>query len=253
MIINTIKKRVAVTGLVCSLFTGGAVADVIKLQTENFPPYNFSTQGKNFAKQEDVSGISVDIVKEMFQRANVPMNITLRFPWKRVYEMAATKPNYGVFSMVRTEERESAFHWIGPLAPDEWVLFARHDSPITIASLEDAKRLKVGGYKGDALTDYLDEQGLTVAAASQDKHNIRKLQSGGIDLWASNNYSAQVLAKQAGVDFAAFKPVFRVDMVDLYLGLHPSIPKGTVDRLQNVLEEMRKEGRIDAIIQSYIQ
>lgn len=228
-------------------------ANPIKLQTENFPPYNFSKEGKNFAKEEDVSGISVDIVREMFERANVPMTLTLRFPWKRVYKMATEKDNYAVFSMVRTEEREDKFHWVGPLAPDEWVLFAKANSDIQINSLDDAKQYKVGGYKGDALTEYLLESGLTVTESAQDKHNIKKLMTGSIDFWASNSYSAQALVKQANQPFSQFKPVFTVDKVDLYLGLNKSIPESTAVRLQQALDTMREAGRIDAIIDSYIK
>lgn len=236
--------------LLCSALVN---ANTIKLQTENFPPYNFSKEGKNFAKEEDVSGISVDIVREMFERANIPLTVTLRFPWKRVYSMALEKESYGVFSMVRTEERENSFHWIGPLAPDEWVLFSKRSSEISLNSLDGAKQYTVGGYKGDALTDYLVESGLNVSASTQDKHNIKKLQNGSIDLWASNYYSAQVLAKQAGVSFDQFKSVYRVDKVDLYLGLNLSVPKSVAVKLQQALDSMRAEGRIDAIINAYTQ
>ena len=255
MLILMMKKNKFTLVVLAALLlsTSIASANTIKLQTENFPPYNFSREGKNFAKDDGVTGISVDIVREMFERAQVPMTITLRFPWKRVYKMALEKDSYGVFSMVRSDERESSFRWVGPLAPDEWVLFAKMDSNLQIQSLQDAKQYKVGGYKGDALTDYLLENGLNVAAASQDKHNIKKLQNGTIDFWASNSYSAQVLAKQAGVSFGQFKPVYRVDMVDLYLGLNPSVPEAVVEKLQAALDAMRAEGRIEAITNKYIK
>lgn len=41
----------------------------IDLLTENFPPYNMAADGKNFARDENISGIAVDIVREMFKRA----------------------------------------------------------------------------------------------------------------------------------------------------------------------------------------
>ena len=225
----------------------------INLQTENFPPYNYSVEGKNFAKGDGVAGISVEIVKEAFKRAGVPYTITLRFPWKRIYGMAENKNNYGIFSMVRSEERENSFQWVGPLAPDEWVFFAKANSDIIVNSLDDAKQFQVGGYKGDALTDYLIEEGVSVRAAAQDKSNVKKLRDGRIDLWASNNFSARALAKQEGVSFSEFKPVFTIDKVDLFLGLNKQVAPAVAAKLQKALDEMSADGTIDQTINLYIQ
>ena len=41
------------------------------LLTENFPPYNMAKNGKNFAKDENIEGIAVDIVRETFKRAGI--------------------------------------------------------------------------------------------------------------------------------------------------------------------------------------
>ena len=56
-------------------------ADLVLL-TENFPPYNMAKNGKNFAQDENINGIAVDIVREMFKRADVTYSLTLRFPWE---------------------------------------------------------------------------------------------------------------------------------------------------------------------------
>lgn len=58
------------------------------LLTENFPPYNMAKNGKNFAKDENIEGIAVDIVRETFKRAGISYNLTLRFPWERIYKLA---------------------------------------------------------------------------------------------------------------------------------------------------------------------
>lgn len=87
------------------LLTGSAHADEpsggasLVLLTENFPPYNMAKNGKNFAKEENIEGIAVDIVRETFKRAGISYNLTLRFPWERIYKLALEKPGYGVFVM----------------------------------------------------------------------------------------------------------------------------------------------------------
>lgn len=36
--------------------------------------------GKNFAQDENIHGIAVDIVREIFKRADITYSLTLRFP-----------------------------------------------------------------------------------------------------------------------------------------------------------------------------
>ena len=88
------------------VFAGAARAEVdenysVVLLTENFPPYNMSINGKNFAQEDNIDGIAVDIVREMFKRAGVKYSLTLRFPWDRIYKLALEKPGYGVFVTAR--------------------------------------------------------------------------------------------------------------------------------------------------------
>ena len=46
------------------------VAEIVLL-TENFPPYNMASNGRNFAREDQLQGIAVELVQEMFQRAGV--------------------------------------------------------------------------------------------------------------------------------------------------------------------------------------
>ena len=107
--------------------------------------------GKNFAQDENINGIAVDIVREMFKRADITYSLTLRFPWERIYKLALEKPGYGVFVMARLPDREKLFKWVGPLGPDDWIMLAKADSKITLETLDDARKYKIGAYKGDAI------------------------------------------------------------------------------------------------------
>ncbi len=249
-------KRVVWALLGMVLLSGWAVADMppgykLVLQTENFPPYNFATNGGNYAKESDADGISIRIVQEIFKRSGIDYSITLKFPWDRIYNKAKDKSGYGVFSMVRNDEREALFKWVGPLAPDEWVFFAREDSEIQLTALQGAKNYTVGGYKGDALTEYLQGEGLQVEAAAADHLNAKKLQDGKIDLWAANSFSGLFLANQQGV--TGIKQVLTFDKVDLYLGLNKETPDGVVNALQAALDSMREDGMLETIITGYLK
>ncbi|MEO4048911.1 ABC transporter substrate-binding protein [Pseudomonas sp. CAU 1711] len=223
----------------------------VVLLTENFPPYNMATNGKNYAREENLAGIAVEVVRETFNKAGIQYHMTLRFPWARIYKMALEMPNHGVFVAAKLPEREKLFKWVGPIGPDDWVMLARADSTINLISLEQAKSYKVGAYKGDAIEEHLLKQGLQPISSFRDQENAHKLQAGKIDLWATGDPAGRYLAKQEGV--TGLKTVLRFDSAQLYLALNPETPDEVVERLQKALDGLRASGRVEQIFQSYVQ
>ena len=50
-----------------------------------------------------------------------------------------------------------------------------------------ARRYKIGAYKGDAIAETLEKQGLNPLVVLRDQDNAQKLLDGQIDLWATGN------------------------------------------------------------------
>lgn len=236
--------------LVSSVFAAPAERPSLVLLTENFPPYNMAKNGKNFAQNDNIEGIAVDILREAFKRAGIPYSMTLRFPWERIYHLALEKPGYGVFVTARVPEREKLFKWVGPIGPDDWVLLARGDSPITLTSLEQARQYRVGAYKGDAIALSLEKQGLAPVIVLRDQDNARKLQAGQIDLWATGAPAGQFLARQVGI--SGFKTVLRFNQAELFLALNKDVPDEVVSKLQKALDELKAEGVDEKIRAKYL-
>ena len=220
------------------------------LLTENFPPYNMAKNGKNFAKEDNIEGIAVDIVRETFKRAGISYNLTLRFPWERIYKLALEKPGYGVFVMARLPDREALFKWVGPIGPDDWVLLAKADSKIQLDDLEQARRYKIGAYKGDAIAETLEKQGLKPMVVLRDQDNAQKLLDGQIDLWATRDPAGRYLARQVGV--TGLKTVLRFNSAELYLALNKNVSDELVAKLQAALDQLRDEGVVADIMGRYL-
>jgi polar amino acid transport system substrate-binding protein len=249
------KRALVVFTSTFLLFMSGAQArdgrDAgLVLLTENFPPYNMAKNGKNFAQDENIHGIAVDIVREIFKRADISYSLTLRFPWERIYKLALEKPGYGVFVTARLPEREKLFKWVGPIGPDDWIMLAKADSKIALDSLEQARQYRIGAYKGDAIAETLAKQGLKPIVVLRDQDNARKLVNGQIDLWATGDPAGRYLARQEGV--SDLKTVLRFNSAELYLALNKDVPDEVVSRLQKALDELRKEGEVDAIMARYL-
>ncbi len=235
--------------LLCLTSTAHA-SEPLVLLTENFPPYNMSRDGKSFAREPEIQGIAADLVREMFRRADIPYSMTLRFPWTRVYQQARDTPNHGVFVLARQPDREHLFKWVGPLGPDDWVLLARADSTLQLGNLDQAKGLRIGAYKGDAIAESLARSGLKPALVLRDQDNARKLYSGEIDLWATGDPAGRYLARQIGM--TAFKTVLRFNGTQLYLALNKQVPDEVVKKLQDSLDHMRDEGFVDEVFARYL-
>jgi polar amino acid transport system substrate-binding protein len=246
-----------VPALICAVMFVAGVAQAadkppysVVLLTENFPPYNMATDGKNFAQESNIEGIAVEIVRQTFKRAGIGYSMTLRFPWERIYKLALEKPGYGVFVTARLPERESLFKWVGPIGPDDWVMLARAGSPIELKSLEQARQYKIGAYKGDAIAEELSRQGLNPLTVLSDKDNAKKLVDGQIDLWATGDPAGRYLARQEGV--SGLKTVLRFNQAELFLALNKQTPDEVVAKLQKALDDMRAEGLVDKIQGNYL-
>lgn len=250
-----LKRLLLVLASASLLFvSGGQAADNpgtdMVLLTENFPPYNMAKNGKNFAQDENINGIATDIVREIFKRADITYSLTLRFPWERIYKLTLEKPGYGVFVMARLPDREKLFKWVGPIGPDDWIMLAKADSKITLETLNDARKYRIGAYKGDAIAETLAKQGLNPVVVLRDQDNAKKLVNGQIDLWATGDPAGRYLARQDGV--TGLKTVLRFNSAELYLALNKDVPDETVAKLQAALDQLRKEGVVDDIMARYL-
>lgn len=222
----------------------------LHLLTENYPPYNMASNNKNFAREENIEGIATDIVREVFKRAGVDYSMTLRFPWSKIYKQVLEKPGYGAFIMSRSAEREALFKWVGPIGPDDWVFLARNDSPIVLQTLEDALKYRVGSYKDDVITEYLEKNSFTPTSALRDQENAFKLVRGDIDLWATGEPAGRYLAAREGI--RDLKIVLSFNHDQLYLGLNKETDDDIVARLQSTLDEMRKNNELDQYFNKYL-
>ena len=217
-------------------------AQTIHLKTEIYPPFNMS------AEDGDIIGISTEIVEQLFKRAGVDYTLEL-LPWQRAFGMALEEENTAVFSTTRTAERESKFRWVGPIAENNWVFLAKKSRGISVANLEVAKSLRVGGYQGDAVALYLADQGFDLDLAPRDNLNVLKIDRDRIDLWATGHLLGTYTAKQNGV--GGLVPVLTFRETIMSIAFNINTDQALIDNLNAELEAMNAEGVILNIQSGY--
>ena len=226
--------------LLTATFSLPAVA--LTFTTEDFPPFNFSPDGG-----KTVSGSATDILREAMKRTGLQASISL-MPWERAYKMGQDDKNTCVFSTTRTEAREPLFKWVGPLVDNNWIIFAKSDSPIAGKALDDVKQYKIGGYRGDAAALFLKEKNMKVEEADNDDQNVRKLGAGRIDRWIAGSLAGPWIAKKAGVPI---KPLFTVKETQMYLACNKGVADDVTKKLNDAIKAIRSDGTAEKIYKSY--
>lgn len=237
---GSFSRLLLLAGLVC--FTPSLFAQTILLKTENYPPFNMS------GEQDSIIGVSTEIVEELFKRAEISYELEL-LPWQRAFSMALEEANTAVFSTTRTEERESKFKWVGPIAENNWVFLAKSNQDISVATLEEAKTLRVGGYQGDAIALFLADQGFDLDLAPRDNLNALKIDRNRLDLWATGHLLGPYTAKQEGVSGLESVLTFRETIMSIAFNINTD--DAIIDALNAELEKMKSEGVIVEIQNRY--
>lgn len=219
-----------------------APAAPLQLFTEHTPP-DIMRDG------ERVFGISPDKVKEVMSRAGISYTIEV-MAWRRAYELALRTPQSCVFSTSRTPEREALFHWIGPLREVDWTLYGLADSPFRLATLDDAKGLRIGGYAGDVRAQYLQARGFTVDTAGDNSSNPRKLVGRRIDLWVASIPLANGVLQNEGLA-GRIVPLLTFHTSRAYLACNKALPAAQVGALNAAMADIVKDGTAAAIDRKY--
>ena len=225
-----------------------ALAQKIQIVTVESPPYNFT-----LAQEPRITGLSTEIVQEVFKRARLSHEIQF-LPWARAYTLAKHEPDVAIYSLVRNEEREHAFKWVGVIARmDIFIYKLRHRTDIRARRIAELKPYLLGGVRGDFRSMYLSQQGLRVELVTADINNLKKLQDQRIDVMASDPLALRALALQNGVMFDTMEPLFKLDQLssDLQLAFSLQTPDDTVNKCRQALAGMVQDGTFQRITQKW--
>ena len=245
MLDNRISR--ALTLLALTLAGIAAPAHALQIVTEEYPPFNYTENGK-------LIGLSTEVVIEMGKRANVPMTFAV-MPWPQAYDQAQTKSDTCIYSTARFENRERIFKWAGKLATNRWGLFAKSGFNDPIKNLADARPYRIGGVENDAKVMWLRNQAVTnIVTANEDKQippmlTLDRKKNGAVDLWITGIYAEKSVSAAAGVK--DIKLVLKVGGEELWLACGPSVSNETVKSLSDALAAMNKDGSYKKIAAKY--
>lgn len=245
------KKVFIIPILFILFFQARGYCQNIKIVTEEYPPYNYTENGK-------ISGLSTDIVKAVLREIGIDAGINT-YPWKRAYEMALNEPDVLIYSIGRNSQRENLFKWVGVIAPYKVYFFAlKERSDIKIDHLDDAKKYKIGTTIDDAREQYLlskgFDKGVQIEEVGTNDLNVKKLFWKRIDLVPMPELVGYDLTKRSGFDPSQLRKVFEIKDISSE-GLYMAFSKGTsdelVDKFRQALDKIKGNGTFGRITSSY--
>ncbi|MFZ6819327.1 substrate-binding periplasmic protein [Undibacterium sp. Ji22W] len=224
-----------------------ANAKVIKAYTEEWPPYNF-------LRDKEISGISTDILRAACAMASIDCDVQL-VPWNRAYKTVQNTRNTLIYTIARIPAREQQFIWIGPILPRTTWIYARTQVADRIHTFKDLEQFKVGVIRAEASLTELTDAGVTnvpIRIFNSNNDEMRMLKSGQIDVVVNTEIGMAMNQKQYNIPTSDLVKLMKLyDGGDLYFGMNLESNPAVVEKLQSSVEKLRRDGKIQAIVQQY--
>ncbi|MCP3923787.1 MAG: amino acid ABC transporter substrate-binding protein [Desulfobacterales bacterium] len=134
--------------LLFSSISIAAPLSIYVVSDDEFPPFSFVENGK-------VTGIDVDIIKEMGRRNNIDIKIDL-FPWKRLIMMTKTGRCDASMSLFHSPEREKFALFTHAVHYSTFVIFVKKGKQFNYSSIDDLYGKKLAKQSGFIISDDFD-------------------------------------------------------------------------------------------------
>jgi polar amino acid transport system substrate-binding protein len=232
----------AVSGLAADQ---AASAEDLTYITEQYPPYNFQNEGR-------LQGISIDLLEMVWERLGVSLNrsVVELLPWTVGYQRTLNEKNTVLFGTARLPEREQLFKWAGPIGSIRNVLLAKKDKNISITTIEDLKRYKIGAIKDTSPIQMLLNKGMEkdiLVLEMTPTPLIEMLQNESIDAWAFGDIAGIWLIQGSGLNSSDYTTAYVLGQTDYYYAFNKDIPDSLVQSFQQALDYIKKNKDKDGV------
>jgi len=226
--------------IVSMLFFSAAVLGAeLEVVTENWRPYHYMEDG-------EIKGISTKIVKQLLDKSGIKYKINV-YPWARAYQMAQTKQNVLIYTIIKTPQREKLFKWVGPLREGGNISLYRlkKNKHITATTIEQAKRYTIATNNNSMDHIWLKNKGFSkLISPSRVEQALRMFFKGRTEMIALNDSIILEQFNRYGFDqndVVSVIPLFRALP---YMALSNSTSEDIVEKLQIAYDDLFRENKL---------
>lgn len=234
-------KIVHLTTLILLLLSSKLLADeTLTLFTYNNPPL-VTVEDKKV-----VGGSSWQVVEQLLNKTSTSYDVTIK-PAMRGMLSVAENGNSCVFPIGRTQDRESQYSWIGPIAIVHYGLYSASSRSIPLTTLNDAKRYNITTYLGSSIGQYLKRKGFHVRLTGEIKQGLLMLQHRRVDFWVVDVNTASKLSQEMNIELGEPELVFFTSVN--YMACHPEMTSQQLNKFDQALNEMYISGDIQHFLE----
>ncbi|GAB3262381.1 substrate-binding periplasmic protein [Chitinimonas naiadis] len=201
-------------------------------------------------------GLAVDLLTELEPQLGFRCRFEI-YPWKRAQTLVVQGKADILIGPYRTRERMAQMRFVGlPFYMDAMLAYARREELPAgwQGDLRALQGLTVGVVRGWTLGQRYEQSKrvLTLDEADTLEQSFRKLLAGRIQVVVSNERNARVVIEQLGVgaSLAPLQPA--IQQTGGYIAVAPSrIDKALAERIDMVLQESVRSGRVQQLSQRY--
>lgn len=252
-------RRFLATLSIC-LLLGSAAAQAApwRFVTEDFPPFTHPAEDVGSLENGvTAGGPLVEIVQAVCVRLERECSIIL-YPWQRALRMAEQGEAEGIFTVIRSPDRERAFHISRMLVRSRYSVFARNDSNFVFSNADDLTGRTVGVY-GPSGTAWVLSQHLESIAdvrihlTLNNRRLLKMLQSGRFGsegLAVVNQDVAWHLIEDEQLD--GLREAGQLAMVYYGIGLsRKRVSAAQFQAFEQALDEAIADGTVPGILRRY--
>lgn len=214
--------------------------------TEFSPPHQTQIGNK-------VGGFSTDIVTMIVNEANMNASISI-YPWARAYQMVSRQKNTLIYSLARTPERESLFHWIAPVVHFKlgFVKLAQRDD-VRVNNMQQAKHYKIAVQRNDLAYTVLNNHGFDLLLTPDIQNSYHLLLAKKVDLIIDDENYIPAMSKHIGVSPDRFSFIYAIDElnVDGYLAANLDIDPEILHALQQAFLKIKDAAKYKALLEAH--
>ncbi len=218
----------------------GHAQDIVEVVTEQWKPFSYEENGV-------VKGSATKIVLAVLERAGIEYSMNV-YPWARSYKTALKRKSVLIFAIVRTEEREPLFKWVGQVAPTDKSTFYKlsRRTDIVVNSLDDAKKYVIGANIDSDKHQFLVKNGFErLSLVSDQALSPKQLFAGHIDLWIMHDINMAALLEAATIPAGKIVKVFTAYESRPYMAFSKGTADDLVAKAVRAYDELMAESRIE--------
>jgi polar amino acid transport system substrate-binding protein len=228
--------------LLCAITARAEVVEVYALEAM---PYCGSAQGRP-------DGLAVEILQAASRQGGPEFRFRFDVPWLRAQELIQRPGNElsAIIPFSRTAPRETQYRWLAELFLTQ-SRFYSYQRPAPLASMDEAKSVKIGVVRGHALIKVLQNAGIEQqdTGATDAGNNVRKLFYRRFDTIADSDLIVRYHWKNSGYPADALQEGAAIGPpTGVYLAAGLNFPEQTAQRIQQAMDRLQSSGELAHIL-----